>query len=255
MLLQNKTFLVTGAASGLGAAVAYEFHSAGANLILFDRSAAAGETHAKILGKSARLVTGDVTSGDDVQAAIDTAVREFGDIHGAVHCAGILHAGKLVGKNGSHSLEDFQRVINVNLSGTFNVLRLTSAAMTINRPDANDERGVIILTSSIAAEEGQIGQTAYAASKAGVAGMTLPAARELAKFGIRVVTIAPGVFDTGMMEAASPEIRESLAAQIPFPSRFGQPPEYAALARHIVENAMLNGCVIRLDGALRMSSK
>lgn len=255
MDLAGNAFLITGAAGGLGAATARAFVAAGARVIAADLNGAAGAALVAELGDAARFAAVDVTDSDQVQAAVDLAKNEFGAFHGVVHCAGILAAARIAGQTGPHPLELFERVIRVNLIGTFNVLRLTAAAMTGNAPNVEGERGVIVLTASIAAEEGQIGQAAYAASKAGVAGLTLPAARELARFGIRVVTIAPGVFDTDMMAAAGDERRAALAAQIPFPPRLGKPAEFAALARQIVENPLLNGTTIRLDGALRMGAK
>jgi NAD(P)-dependent dehydrogenase (short-subunit alcohol dehydrogenase family) len=196
-----------------------------------------------------------VTSEADVQRAVDNAVQSFGALHGLVNCAGVAPGERVLGKNGPHKLETFSRVININLIGTFNALRLAANAMTKNAPNAEGERGVIINTASIAAFEGQIGQAAYSASKGGIVAMALPVARELAKFGIRVVTIAPGIFDTPMLAGMSEEVRASLGAQVPFPARLGQPEEYARLAAFIVENPMLNAEVIRLDGAIRMTAK
>jgi NAD(P)-dependent dehydrogenase (short-subunit alcohol dehydrogenase family) len=255
MDVRDHTFLITGGASGLGAACARAFSEAGANVVAADLNRAAGEELVEALGERGRFVVADVTKSEDVQSAIDTAQRQFGGLHGVVNCAGVLHAERVVGKQGAHDLDAFRRVIEINLIGTFNVIRLAAAAMAINQPNADGERGVIVTTSSIAAFEGQIGQAAYSASKAGVAGMTLPIARELAKFGIRIVSIAPGVFDTAMVAALTPEQQKGLAAQVPFPARLGKPEEFAAMARHIVENPMLNGEVIRLDGAQRMSAK
>jgi NAD(P)-dependent dehydrogenase (short-subunit alcohol dehydrogenase family) len=255
MDLRDHTFLITGGASGLGAACARIFAAAGANVVIADLNQSAGEALAASLADNCRFVSTDVTKPADVQSAIDSALRDFGSLHGVVHCAGILHAERVVGKKGPHDLDAFRRVVEVNLVGTFNVVRLAAAAMQATSLNAEGERGVIVTTASVAAFEGQIGQAAYAASKAGVAGMTLPLARELARFGIRVVAIAPGVFDTAMMGALAPEQQQALAAQPPFPPRLGKPDEFAQLARHIVENSMLNGCVIRLDGAIRMSAK
>ncbi len=223
--------------------------------MIADLNEAAGKAMADALRKAARFQRVDVTNPDDVQSAIDAAVRDFGGLHGAINCAGILHAERVVGKSGPHDLGAFRRVIEVNLIGTFNVIRLAAAAMSINQPTDEGERGVIINTSSIAGSEGQIGQAAYSASKAAVAGITLPIAREISRFGIRVMAIAPGAFDTAMMVEASEDVRKSLAAGVPFPARFGRPDEFASLAKHIVENSMLNGAVIRLDGALRLPPK
>jgi NAD(P)-dependent dehydrogenase (short-subunit alcohol dehydrogenase family) len=253
--LHDATFLITGGASGLGAACARLFAEAGANVVIADVNPFAGESLAASLALRGRFVSADVTRPADVQSAIDTARGHFGGLHGVVHCAGILYAERIVGKQGPHELDTFRRVIEINLIGTFNVIRLAAASMTANGANDEGERGVIVTTASVAAFEGQIGQAAYAASKAGVAGMALPLARELARFGIRVVAIAPGVFETAMMSSLAPEQKQALAAQPPFPPRLGKPTEFAQLARHIVENPMLNGCVIRLDGALRMSAK
>jgi NAD(P)-dependent dehydrogenase (short-subunit alcohol dehydrogenase family) len=248
-------FLTTGGASGLGAACAKRFVANGAQVVIADLDSAAGEKLAAELGNAARFVRTDVTNADDAQAAIDTAVQTFGTLRGLVQCAGVLGASRIVGKNGPHDLALFERVVRTNLIGTFNMLRLTAAAMTNNEPDGNGQRGVIINTSSVAAFDGQLGQAAYAASKGGVASLTLPAARELAKFGIRVVAIAPGVFETAMMAGTTDELRNSLAAQIPFPPRFGKPEEFAHLVQSVIENPYFNGEVIRLDGALRMGAK
>jgi NAD(P)-dependent dehydrogenase (short-subunit alcohol dehydrogenase family) len=253
--LADQTFLITGAASGLGAACASRFHAAGAKVVLADLNQQAGDELAAKLGPRAVFVPTDVTSADSVQTAL-AAASQFGPLRGVVNCAGILAASRVVGRDGPHDLELFARVMNVNLVGTFNVIRLAAAAMSQNEPLSDDgERGVIVNTSSVAAFEGQIGQAAYSASKGGVASMTLPLARELAKLGIRVMAIAPGIFDTAMMEAAPAAVRESLAGQVPFPPRLGKPEEFAALAQHIVENPMLNGAVLRLDGAVRMAAK
>lgn len=203
----------------------------------------------------AHFVHTDVTSEESVQAAVETAVQAFGGLHGVVNCAGVAIAERVVGRQGPHSLDSFARVIQVNLVGTFNVIRLAAAVMSQNEPAGSGERGVIINTASVAAFDGQIGQAAYAASKGGVVGMTLPIARELARAGIRVMTIAPGIFDTPMLAGLPEAARQSLSQQVPFPSRLGNPDEYAALALHIIENEMLNGEIIRLDGALRMAPR
>jgi len=255
MNVAGHTFLVTGGASGLGAACARMFAAADARVVIADLNAAQGEALANELGEVAAFVPTDVTSAASGQAAVQFALDRFGGLQGIVNCAGILGAARVVGKDGPHDLELFARVVQVNLIGTFNMLRLAAAAMQRNEALADGERGVIINTASVAAFEGQIGQAAYAASKGGVASLTLPVARELAKLGIRCVAIAPGVFETAMMQATSDALRDSLASQIPFPPRLGRPEEFAQLVRHIVENIQLNGSVVRLDGALRMGSK
>ena len=255
MNILKKTFVITGGGSGLGAATAQAIVGGGGNVVLIDVNATQGEAFAKQLGAQARYIKADVTSETDVKAAIALAISSFGNLHGAVNCAGVGAPAKVLGKEGPHALDIFQRIININLVGTFNVIRLAAAAMATNTPDEGGERGVIINTSSVAAFEGQIGQAAYSASKGGVNAMTLPIARELARSGIRVMTIAPGLFDTPMMAGLPEAARESLGAQVPFPSRLGAPQEYAALAKHIIENIMLNGSVIRLDGAIRMAPK
>jgi NAD(P)-dependent dehydrogenase (short-subunit alcohol dehydrogenase family) len=255
MLFQGHTFLITGGGSGLGAATARLFVQSGANVVLADVNGESGARLAGELGANARFQLTDVTDEASMQAAVDLCKSAFGGVHGLVNCAGSAPGERVVGKNGPHVLANFARTINLNLIGTFNAIRLAAHAMSTQAADANGTRGVIINTSSVASFEGQIGQAGYAASKAGVNGMTLPIARELAKFGIRVVTIAPGIFDTPMMQGMSDEIRASLGAQVPFPPRLGDPAEYAALAKHIVENELLNGTVIRLDGAIRMGAK
>jgi|SRR5688572_7962555 len=254
MKIQDHAFLVAGGGSGLGAATAAMLVAAGGKVVIADVNDAGAQTAQK-LGANARFAKTDVTDETSTQAAVDLCVSSFGGIHGAVNCAGIAPGERVVGKNGPHALASFERAVRINLVGTFNVIRLAAAKMTAQPAMENGERGVIINTSSVASFEGQIGQAAYAASKAGVNGMTLPIARELAKFGIRVVTIAPGIFDTPMLQGMSEEIRASLGQQIPFPPRLGRPDEYAALARHIIENEVLNGEVIRLDGAIRMGAK
>jgi len=254
MQIQNHAFLVAGGGSGLGAATARMLTQAGGKVVIADVNAA-GEEFARSLGTQAKFAKTDVTDEAQTQAAVDLCVSSFGAIHGAVNCAGIAPGERVVGKTGPHALASFERAIRINLVGTFNVIRLVAHRMSTQQPLATGERGVIINTSSVASMDGQIGQAAYAASKAGVNGMTLPIARELARFGIRVMTIAPGIFDTPMLQGMSDEIRASLGAQIPFPSRLGRPDEYAALVRHIVENEVLNGEVIRLDGAIRMTAK
>ncbi len=255
MQLENRTFLITGGGSGLGAATARLFAGSGASVLLADVNEEAGEETASGIGERARFVYTDVTDEDSVQAAVDAALDAFDGLHGVVNCAGIGPARKVLGKKGIHPLEDFVRAVQINLVGTFNAIRLTAAAMTQNEPTEGGERGVIVNTASVAAFDGQIGQAAYSASKGGVVAMTLPVARELAEHGIRVVTIAPGIFDTPMLAALPEAARESLGKQVPFPPRLGRPEEFAALARHIVENEMLNGEVIRLDGAIRMAPR
>ena len=255
MLLESRTFLITGGGSGLGAATARLFAQEGASVVLADVNEEAGEQTASGIGERAKFVRTDVTDEKSVQGAVDAALETFGGLHGVVNCAGVGPAKKVLGRKGIHPLEDFVRAMQINLVGTFNAIRLGAAAMAQNQPTGDGERGVVINTASVAAFDGQIGQAAYSASKGGVVAMTLPIARELAEHGIRVVTIAPGIFDTPMLAALPEAARESLGKQVPFPSRLGRPEEYAALAKHIVENEMLNGEVIRLDGALRMAPR
>ena len=255
MQIQGNTFLVSGGASGLGGASARMLAEAGGNVIIVDLNADKGAALAAELGANTRFVQANVADEAAVQNAVATAVSTFGALHGALNCAGIGVAEKTVGKDGAHALASFKKVIEVNLIGTFNVLRLAAAQMAGQAPNAAGERGVIVNTASIAAFDGQIGQAAYSASKGGIVGMTLPIARDLARLGIRVVTIAPGLFDTPLLAGLPEDVKKVLGAQVPFPSRLGQPSEYAALARHILENEMLNGEVIRLDGALRMPPK
>jgi NAD(P)-dependent dehydrogenase (short-subunit alcohol dehydrogenase family) len=255
MEINKKTFLISGGGSGLGAGTARLLASSGANVVIADINREKGEALAKEIGSNARFVEANVADEDSVKGAITTALSAFGALHGAINCAGIGVAEKTVGKEGPHSLSSFKRVIEVNLIGTFNVIRLASAQMAQQEPNASGERGVIINTASIAAFDGQIGQAAYSASKGGIVGMTLPIARDLARLGIRVVTIAPGLFDTPLLAGLPDEVKKVLGSQVPFPPRLGNPSEYAALAKHIIENEMLNGEVIRLDGALRMPPK
>ncbi|WP_280549578.1 MULTISPECIES: SDR family NAD(P)-dependent oxidoreductase [unclassified Halomonas] len=254
MHVKDNTFLITGAASGLGAATAERLVAAGGRVVLCDLSDAV-DAHAERLGGAARAVRGDVTSGEDIQTAVDVAV-ELSDgrgLAGVVHCAGVVSVAKLVDREGNPAdLEAYNRTIQINLVGTFNVMRLAAAAMAKNAPGEDGERGVIINTASIAAFDGQVGQCAYSASKAGVVGMSLPAARELSRHGVRVMAIAPGVFETPMMSEIPDEAAQALAAAVPFPKRLGKPDEYARLAEQIIINAMLNGEVIRLDGGIRM---
>jgi NAD(P)-dependent dehydrogenase (short-subunit alcohol dehydrogenase family) len=255
MKIQGSTVLVSGGSSGLGGACVRQLASAGANVVIADLNQDLGEKLATELGSGVRFVKTDVTEENSVKNAVAAAVEVFGGLHISVQCAGIAVAERLLGKQGPHALASFSKVIAVNLIGTFNVVRLAAEAMTRNEPNAAGERGVIVNTASIAAFEGQIGQAAYAASKGGVAAMTLPVARELARSGIRVMAVAPGIFDTPLLAGLPEPARLSLGQQVPFPSRLGRPEEFAALVRHIVENEMLNGAVIRLDGALRMAPK
>jgi len=252
--ISGKTFIVTGGASGLGLATARMVVAEGGNAVLCDVNPA-GEAVAAELGATAVFVKTDVTNAADAEAAVEVALAKFGAVHGLANCAGIVIGEKVVGRDAPHRLETFAKVINVNLIGAFNMLRVAAFAMAKNEPGLDGERGVIVNTASIAAFDGQIGQAAYAASKGGVVGMTLPIARELARTGIRVVSIAPGTFETPMMAGMPVEVKESLGKLVPFPSRLGDPAEFAALVKHIAENRMLNGEVIRLDGALRMAAK
>lgn len=252
---RDKVALVTGGASGLGEATVRALVTSGARVVIADRAEEAGKALASELGAAVRFAIADVTDEAQLRGAVEVATEAFGGLHIAVGCAGIGTAGRVVGKGGVFPLDLFKLTLDVNLVGMFNMMRLAAEAMTRNEPDADLERGVIVTTASIAAFDGQIGQVAYSASKAGVVGMTLPVARELARDGVRVVTIAPGTFDTPMLAALPEERRQALAAGIPFPSRLGQPREFAALAIHIVQNSMLNGETIRLDGALRMPPK
>jgi len=255
MRIDESVFLISGGASGLGLATARELVGQGGKVVLLDINAEAGRQAIDELGAKARFVRTDITDEEDGRAAVAQALEAFGALHGLVNCAGIAPAEKVLGRNGAHGLDSFRRTVEVNLIGSFNLLRLAAEAMAQNMPNAGGERGVIINTASVAAFDGQMGQVAYAASKGGVAALTLPAARDLARSGIRVMCIAPGVFETPMMAGMPQEVRDSLAANVPFPPRLGRPDEYAALVRHIVENTMLNGEVIRLDGALRMAAK
>jgi NAD(P)-dependent dehydrogenase (short-subunit alcohol dehydrogenase family) len=255
MQIQGHTFLVSGGSSGLGAACVRMLAQHGGNVVIADVNKDKGEPFAAELGSRARFAFTDVTDENSVRQAVRTAEEAFGTLHGSIQCAGVAIAERILGKAGPHSLAAFAKVITVNLVGTFNVVRLAAETISRAAPGADGERGVIINTASVAAFEGQIGQVAYAASKGGVASMTLPLARELARLGIRVVTIAPGIFDTPLLAGLPEPARQSLGQQVPFPSRLGRPEEYAELARHIIENEMLNGTVVRLDGALRMAAK
>lgn len=263
MQLKGSVFVVTGAASGLGAATARMLVAAGARVVLADLNRAGGEAlgaeltaeFASAADEVAAFALTDVSDEASAALSIALAQQRFGAVHGLVNCAGIVHGEKLLGKAGPHGLAAFTRSLQVNLVGTFNMIRLAADAMQRNAPNAEGERGVIVNTASIAAFDGQIGQAAYAASKGGIVAMTLPLARELARYGVRVMTIAPGVFETPMMAGMAPEVQQALGRLAPFPARFGKPAEYAALVRQIVENPMLNGEVIRLDGALRMPAR
>ena len=255
MKIQGKGVLVAGGASGLGAASARLLKEVGARVLICDVNQEAGRALSRELGEGAHFALMDVTQESEVQEAVDRASTLLGGLHIVVNCAGILVGQKIVGKKGPHDLSLFAKVVEVNLVGTFNLLRLAAAFMKENEATEDGERGVIVNTASIAAFEGQIGQAAYAASKAGIVGLTLPAARELGGEGIRVCTIAPGVFDTPMLGGLPDELRDALGAQVPFPSRLGHPSEFAAMVRQIVENPMLNGETIRLDGALRMAAR
>jgi NAD(P)-dependent dehydrogenase (short-subunit alcohol dehydrogenase family) len=255
MQVARSTFLVSGGASGLGAACVRMFAQAGANVVIADVNRDAGAALAAELGSAARFIATDVTNEASVAQAVGVAVQTFAGLNGSVQCAGVALAEKMLGKAGPNPLAHFARVIQINLVGTYNVIRVAADAMTRNNPGTDGERGVIVSTASVAAFDGQIGQAAYAASKGGVVSMTLPLARELARSGIRVMTIAPGIFDTPLMAGLPEPARQSLAQQVPFPPRLGRPDEFAALVRHIVENTMLNGEAIRLDGAIRMAPK
>ena len=255
MRIEGRTILVSGGASGLGGATAEMIVAAGGNVVIADVNEPSGRAHAERLRPAAEFVLTDVTRSADVEHAVKAAAQRFGALHGAVCAAGVAAAERVLGKEGVQPLDHFSRVIDINLIGTFNVVRLAAAAMANNQPTEGGERGVIVTTASVAAFDGQVGQAAYAASKGGIVALTLPLAREFARIGIRVMTIAPGTFDTPLLAALPQAARESLAQQVPFPSRLGRPPEYAALVRHIFENEMLNGEVIRLDGAIRMAPK
>jgi len=255
MQIPNHTFLVSGGASGLGAACARMLVAAGANVVIADLHRAAGEALGTELGATARFVATDVTDEASVVAAVGVALKTCGGLHGSVQCAGVALAEKVLGKTGPNPLDAFTRVIRINLIGTYNVIRSAADAMAKNTPSAGGERGVIVNTASVAAFDGQVGQAAYAASKGGIVSLTLPLAREFSRIGVRVVAIAPGIFDTPLMAGLPEAARQSLAQQVPFPPRLGRPDEFAALVRHAIENEMLNGEVIRLDGALRMAPK
>ena len=255
MQIANHVFLITGGASGLGAATARLLAAEGGFVVIADTNRAAGGALVTELGASARFALTDVTNESDAQAAVDLAVSAFGHLHSLINCAGIAPSERVIGREGPHRLDSFAKTVSINLIGTFNMIRLSAAAIAKETPGQDGERGVIVNSASIAAFDGQIGQAAYAASKGGVVALTLPIARELARFGIRVVTIAPGVFATPMVAGFSPEVQDALGKSVPFPARLGQPAEFAALVKHICENSMLNGETIRLDGALRMAPR
>jgi len=255
MQTSGSTFIVTGGASGLGAATARMLVQAGGKVILADVNDAQGNELAKELGANARFVRTDVTDEASAKAAVAAAQSAFGGLHGLINCAGIAIGERIVGKEAPHALASFVRTININLIGSFNLTRLAADVMSRNAPNVAGERGVIVYTASVAAFDGQIGQAAYSASKAGLVGMTLPIARELARHGIRVMTIAPGLFETPMMAGMSAEVQESLGRMVPFPPRLGRPAEYASLVGEIIRNEMLNGETIRLDGAIRLAPK
>ena len=255
MELKGSTFVVTGGASGLGAATARMIVAGGGNAVLADVNTEVGNALAAELGRAARFVRTDVTDETSGKAAVAAAVDGFGGLQGLINCAGIVHGEKIVGKDGPHTLAGFARAVNINLIGSFNLTRLAADAMSKGAPNAGGERGVIVYTASVAAFDGQIGQAAYAASKAGLVGMTLPVARELARYGIRVMTVAPGIFETPMMASLTQEVQDALGKMVPFPPRLGRADEFASLVAEIVRNPMLNGEVIRLDGAIRMAPK
>lgn len=255
MKIQDSVFVVTGGVSGLGAATARMIVTGGGKVVLADVNQSAGDAVQAELGPGARFIQTDITSEESAKACITEAVDMFGGLHGLVNCAGIATGERVVGRDHPHRLDTFIQVINVNLIGTFNMVRLAAEVMSKGQPNAAGERGIIVNTASVAAFDGQIGQAAYAGSKGGVVAMTLPLARELARFGIRVMTIAPGIFETPMLLGLPQEVQDSLGKTVPFPARLGKPAEFAAMVCHIIENGYLNGEVIRLDGAIRMSAK
>jgi NAD(P)-dependent dehydrogenase (short-subunit alcohol dehydrogenase family) len=254
MEIKGNAFVVTGASSGLGAATARMIVAQGGKVVMVDLNPK-GEQLAAELGANARFAATDVTNPESAQAAIDACLKEFGSLRGLVNCAGVATSEKVVGKEGVHTLETFARAININLVGSFNMLRLAAAVMSEQPPLADNERGVIVNTASVAAFDGQIGQVAYSASKGGIVAMTLPAARDLARYGIRVMAIAPGIFETPMLMGLPDSVRDSLGKSVPYPPRLGRPAEYANLVQQIIGNVMLNGEVIRLDGAIRLAPR
>jgi NAD(P)-dependent dehydrogenase (short-subunit alcohol dehydrogenase family) len=255
MKIEGNTFVVTGGASGLGAGTVRMLAAAGGNVVIADLKEDEGRALAAQIGPAARFARTDVADEASAAAAVALAVASYGGLAGLINCAGIVHGEKVVGKEGPHSLAGFARTININLVGTFNMTRLAAEAIARAAPNADGERGVVVFTASVAAFDGQIGQAAYAASKGGLVAMTLPIARELARSGIRVMTIAPGIFHTPMMASLTPEVQEALGKMVPFPPRLGRAEEFASLVGEIVRNPMLNGEVIRLDGAIRMQPK
>ena len=255
MELKGSTFIVTGGASGLGAGTVRMIVEGGGNAVIADLKEAEGQALATELGQAVRFVKTNVADEASATAAVAAAVAAFGGLQGLVGCAGIVHGEKVVGKDGPHSLAGFARTISINLVGMFNMIRVAAEAMSKGTPNAEGERGVIVNTASVAAFDGQIGQAAYAASKGGIVGMTLPIARELARYGIRVMTIAPGIFHTPMMASLPDDVQQALGKMVPFPPRLGRAPEFASLVGEIIRNPMLNGEVIRLDGAIRMAPK
>jgi len=255
MQIKDGVFIVTGGASGLGAAAARRLVADGARVLLADMNQEAGAAIAKELGPATCFVTTNVADEASAAACVAAALATFGSVHGLVNCAGVVSGEKTLGKEGPHTLASFKRVIDINLVGTFNMIRLAVEAMARNAPNADGERGVVINTASVAAFDGQMGQAAYAASKAGIVGMTLPIARDLTRTGVRVMTIAPGIFETPMMAGMAPEVVDALGKMVPFPPRMGRPAEFASLVAEIVANAYMNGEVIRLDGAIRMQPK
>ncbi len=255
MIIDKNTFVISGGASGLGLATAKMLIQNGGKAILADINEEAGATAQSTLGEHSLFVKTDVTSENSVQNMLEQGLEKFGSIQGLINCAGIGPAKRVLGRKGIHPLDFFQKTVQINLIGTFNMIRLVADAIQKNEPGESDERGVIINTASVAAFDGQIGQAAYAASKGGIVAMTLPIAREFARVGIRVLTIAPGIFETPMLMNLPEETKASLGAQVPFPSRLGKPAEFASLAKQIIENQMLNGTIIRLDGSIRMTAR